>query len=67
MCSLRHLALAEHHLRGAGGIPQIDEDDTPVIAPARHPPGQPVAVSDRQLLDQLRFDAGRELALCSVT
>src|SRR5206468_4832278 len=38
--ALGHLALAEHHLGHAGGVTQVDEDDSAVIAPARHPPGQ---------------------------
>ncbi len=32
--------LAEHHLDHAGAVPQVDEDDPAVVAPAGHPPGQ---------------------------
>ena len=37
---LEHVGLAEHHLRDARGVAQIDEDDTAVVTPARHPSGQ---------------------------
>ena len=38
--ALGHLALAEDDLRDAGGVPEVDEDDAAVIAPAGDPPGQ---------------------------
>ena len=41
-----------------GARPRVDE--RPAVA--RHPAGQAVAVADRQLLDRLGFDAGREPA-----
>ena len=37
---LGHLTLAEHHLRGAGRVAQVDEDHAAVIATPRHPPGE---------------------------
>src|SRR6185437_6803488 len=32
--------LPEDHLDHAGGVPEIDEDDPAVVAPAGHPPGE---------------------------
>ena len=32
--------LAEHHLDHTGAVAQVDEDDTAVVAPAGHPPGE---------------------------
>ena len=37
---LEHVGVAEHHLRHAGGVAQVDEDDAAVVAPPRHPSGQ---------------------------
>jgi hypothetical protein len=38
--ALSHLTFAEHHLRDAGRVTQIDEDDPTVIAPAGNPAAQ---------------------------
>jgi hypothetical protein len=32
--------LPEHHLHHARPVAQVDEDDTPVVAPAGHPAGE---------------------------
>jgi hypothetical protein len=37
---LGHLALAEHHLRRARRVPQVDEDHSAVITTPGHPPGE---------------------------
>jgi hypothetical protein len=36
----QHVTFAEHHLRHAGRVPQIDEDDAAVVTSAGHPAGQ---------------------------
>ena len=36
----QHVTLAEHHLRHAGCVAQIDEDDAAVVAATRHPAGE---------------------------
>ncbi|GAB1512849.1 hypothetical protein JCM33774_48910 [Actinophytocola sp. KF-1] len=40
MRALGHLTLAEHDLRDAGRVAEIDEDDPTVIAPAGNPAAQ---------------------------
>ena len=40
VCLGQHVTLAEHHLRHPGCVAQIDEDDTAVVAPTRHPAGE---------------------------
>ncbi len=35
-----HVRLAEHHLRHAGRVAKVDEDDTAVVATTRYPAGQ---------------------------
>jgi hypothetical protein len=36
----------EHYLRQTGSIPQVDEEQTPVIAPPLHPPHQAHRLAD---------------------
>jgi hypothetical protein len=33
----QHIGGPEHHLRNPGGVAQIDEDDTAMVAAAGHP------------------------------